>query len=220
MRKPTFIARQGRRPSGLLGYIVASIMASETAPENEVTLDLLGLEDGDRVLEIGCGHGATLKKAAGKAKGLQLDGIDFSEVMLRVARRRNRVLMAANRLALIHGDSAHLPYGNDRFDKVFSVHTIYFWARPVLYMREILRVLAPGGRFVLGFRPGEDPAFSAAFPASIYNFRPAAKIEAMLRDSGFCSVCRQSRDLNGKTMAWILACKPAVRSTHNDQGAL
>jgi hypothetical protein len=53
MRKPLFIARQGRRPVGLFGHIVARVMARETAPENARTLDLLDLRTGDRVLEVG-----------------------------------------------------------------------------------------------------------------------------------------------------------------------
>jgi hypothetical protein len=41
MRKPRFIAEQDRKPSGLLGQIVARVMAKETAGENDLALDLL-----------------------------------------------------------------------------------------------------------------------------------------------------------------------------------
>jgi hypothetical protein len=40
MRKPRFIGKQGRKPSGLLGRIVAHVMAKETAGENEFALEL------------------------------------------------------------------------------------------------------------------------------------------------------------------------------------
>jgi len=60
MRKPLFIAKQGRKPSGLLGQIVARVTAKETAGANEIALQLLQLQPDDAVLEIGSGHGETL----------------------------------------------------------------------------------------------------------------------------------------------------------------
>ena len=51
MRKPEFIARQSRRPTGLLGAIVARVMARETRPENERALHLLDLADGDSFID-------------------------------------------------------------------------------------------------------------------------------------------------------------------------
>jgi len=57
MRKPLFIAKQGRKPSGLLGQIVARVTAKETAGANEIALQLLQLQPDDAVLEIGSGHG-------------------------------------------------------------------------------------------------------------------------------------------------------------------
>ena len=87
MRKPQFIAKQGRKPSGLLGRIVAHIMAKETAGENAVALKLLQLQPEDAVLEIGSGHGETLARAANVVSRGLLRGIDFSPVMHRHAMR-------------------------------------------------------------------------------------------------------------------------------------
>jgi SAM-dependent methyltransferase len=218
MRKPLFIARQGRRPTGLLGHIVARVMARETAPENARTLDLLDLRAGDRVLEIGCGHGRTLREAADRAVDIMATGIDFSEVMIRVARRWNRRLIAAERAQIDRGDSAALPYADHAFTKVYAVHTIYFWERPTAHLREIFRVLAPGGRFVLGFRPGDDPSFSAQCPAEVYHIRSAAEIEGMVAACGFECVWTEARRVNGHAMAWTIARKSVgeVRLGHAD----
>ena len=89
MRRPEFIARQARRPSGWLGGIIGRIMAFETADANQVAFDLLELHARDCVLEIGFGHGATLRKAASVVTAGFIAGIDHSEIMLRTAKRGN-----------------------------------------------------------------------------------------------------------------------------------
>src|SRR3954453_23106254 len=61
MRKPRFIAEQGRKPSGLLGQIVARVMAKQTADANDFAPKLLQLRPDDALLEIGSGHGDTLE---------------------------------------------------------------------------------------------------------------------------------------------------------------
>ncbi len=210
MRKPEFIGRQGRRPSGPLGYIVAMIMAGETATENMLTLDILGLEPGEAILEIGCGHGATLREAARRDNTVTLTGVDFSDVMLRVARHRNRKLIGWGRIQLDHGDSADLPYLDASFDKAYTMHTIYFWQKPELHLREVLRVLRPGGSFVLGCRSGKDAAMTANYPTSVYHFRSNDEIEALFKFSGFEAVNCQTRDAAGRSISWVNAQKPTL----------
>jgi SAM-dependent methyltransferase len=188
MRKPLFIAKQGRKPSGLLGQIVARVMAKETADENDVALALLQLRPEDAVLEIGCGHGETLAKAANVVSRGFLCGIDFSPVMFGHATRRHRRLVAEKRIEFHLGSSDRLPFDDQSFDKVFAVHTIYFWKTPLDHLAEARRVLKPGGRFVLGFRPAEDAGFRATYPGEIYHIRPEAEIAQLAGDAGFEAV--------------------------------
>lgn len=122
MKKPDFIARQGRRPSGLLGHIVAAGPSRKAA--------------------------WTLKPA----------------------------------------NAASLPSGDESFDKAYCVHTICFWANLEEHLREVLRLLRPRRRFVLGFRPHEDPKAVAPFPSSIYRFPTVAEAQTALKLSGFAVV--------------------------------
>ena len=64
MRRPEFIARQSGHPQGLLGRLIARIMALETATPNRRALQLLEFDENSRVLEVGFGHGRTLGRAA------------------------------------------------------------------------------------------------------------------------------------------------------------
>jgi hypothetical protein len=64
MRRPEFIARQSSRPRGLVGRLLGHVMAIETASLNSQALELLGLQPSDRLLEVGFGHGRTIRLAA------------------------------------------------------------------------------------------------------------------------------------------------------------
>ena len=127
MRRPHFIAAQSRCPSGWLGWLIGSLMARETAAANDAVLAVLDLVETDRVLDVGFGHGRTVEQAAAAATRGRVAGIDLSEEMLRLASRRCRRLVAEGRVELRRGDAAALPYPAQAFDKVLSVHTLYFW---------------------------------------------------------------------------------------------
>lgn len=207
MRRSSLIARQGRRPSGLLGHIVGRIMARETHAANLIALDVLALSPTDDVLEVGFGHGRTLAEAALLVTEGRLAGVDPSEVMLRIARGRNAASLKTGRMELKLGVSEHLPWPVDSFDKAYAVHTIYFWPRPARDLQEIHRVLRPGGRLVIGYRPGEDAGFARDFPADIYNIRSIAEIESLVSGAGFSGVETLSKLVERGRLAWTVATK-------------
>ena len=184
MRRPEFIARQSHCPTGLLGRLIGYIMSAETATANEEALTLLDLQPSDRLLEVGFGHGRTIERAATALATGFIAGIDLSEEMVRMAERRCRHLSPQGKVALMVGDSDHLPFPDQHFDKALSVHTVYFWADPGAHLREIRRVLADGGRLVLGFHSMEDKR-AADFPASVYTFYTVEEVGGLLEASGF-----------------------------------
>ena len=185
MRRPEFIARQSSHPTGMLGWIIGNIMSHETAALNAAVLDVLELEPTDRVLEVGFGHGRTVKAAAEVVTEGLVAGIDVSETMAHMARRRCRRFIDQGRVQLKVGDSSRLPFADRSFDKAYSVHTIYFWADPVAHLREIHRVLKPGARLAIGLRPPGADTGSGDFPDSIYTFYSTAAVRDLLTQSGF-----------------------------------
>ena len=187
MRRPLFIARQACRPSGLVGRALLRLMEWETSHLNQEALDALALVAEERVLEVGYGHGRTVAAAAACAPGALLAGIDVSEDAARFAARRCRAAIATGRVDLRVGDSAALPWPDGAFDKALSVHTLYFWPEPGRDLREVRRVLRPGGRFVLAFRERTEDAV-ATFPPQIYRFYSTADVIALLTTAGFSAV--------------------------------
>lgn len=208
MTKPEFIARQSRRPTGLLGAIVARVMARETRPENDRALELLDLEESDRLIDIGCGHGETLFAADRMVRLGSSAGVDFSEVMLRRARVRNREAVWDTRITLHHTDTASLPFDANRFDKALSVHTIYFWPDPAAHLAEAFRVLHPGGRFVLCYRSTADRPAVEGFPDTVYRFPSVQETEEALRLVGFDQPETLTANLGGRLIHWTIALKP------------
>lgn len=92
----------------------------------------------DRFLDVGCGPGAALEHAA--ATGAQVAGVDPSPSM--VSRASKRVPTADVRV----GSAEDLPFPDDHFTVVVNVASFHHWADRDAGLREILRVLTPGGR--------------------------------------------------------------------------
>lgn len=207
MKRSTLLARQGRMPTGLLGQIVARIMARETHAANLIALEALELAPEDRVLEVGFGHGRTLATAAKIVTKGRLAGVDPSDVMLRIARKRNAAAIRAGRMELKPGMSAHLPLADAVFNKALAVHTIYFWQHPERDLAEIHRVLAPGGRLVLGFRSSEDETFVQSFPPEIYHIRSLAEVERLVASAGFADVRTVSRRMGKAVVNFLTTSK-------------
>lgn len=89
-----------------------------------------------------------------------------------------------------------------------AMHTLYFWRSPESHFREVARVLRPGGRFVVGFRPADDRAVTSQFPASVYTFRETEEVEALLLKAGFDPISDRVRcDQTGKSMVWLKALR-------------
>jgi ubiquinone/menaquinone biosynthesis C-methylase UbiE len=184
MRRPNFIAKHARNARGLLGRIIAFIMARETWSQNLRAMDVLGINQSDHILDLGCGHGRSLAELASRAPMGHVVGADPSELMVEIASQRNRTLIEAGRVDVVPATAESLPFADDFFDKVLCVHVLYFWKNPDVPLREIARVLKPGGRLGLLFRTKADPAAVASFPPEIYRFPALAEVVAALEQAG------------------------------------
>jgi ubiquinone/menaquinone biosynthesis C-methylase UbiE len=160
-------------------------MAAETASLNLQALELLALRTSDHVLEIGFGHGKTLGLAAARVPQGFVAGVDISEAMVGMAHQRCKKAIRRGLIEVKLGDSSSLPFPDDSFDKVLCIHTLYFWRNSVQDLREICRVLKPGGRFVLGFRAKSHPGWTAEFPETVYTFYSTEEVCSLLKSAEF-----------------------------------
>ena len=106
-------------------------------------VERLDLRPGDRVLEIGCGHGV----AAGYVleRGARLTAIDRSPKMIEAASRRNARFVEAGTAEFLVAHLEDLDLGDRRFDRIFAVRVGLFHREPERARALAERWLAPGG---------------------------------------------------------------------------
>jgi ubiquinone/menaquinone biosynthesis C-methylase UbiE len=149
----TFTTRQFGNPSGLFGKFIGNGMAKRNIYHAQWTVSLLDIQPQQRVLEIGFGPGVSTQIVAEKASQGFVAGIDHSQTMIQAASQRNAKAIQTGRMELKQGEVGSLPYPDESFDIVLSLHSIYFWQNPVECLREIKRVLRPDGRLAITIQP-------------------------------------------------------------------
>jgi ubiquinone/menaquinone biosynthesis C-methylase UbiE len=116
----------------------------------EIARDLLPEFRGARqMLDVGCGPGQVTLFLAESLPGTEVTGVDIAPTMIELARGHAARSPAASRVRFEVADVAHLPFADATFDVVASTGSIKHWPDQAAALREIHRVLAPGGRVLL-----------------------------------------------------------------------
>jgi arsenite methyltransferase len=157
----------GREGAQALGYDPALIDAADPGLLASFCgvgnpFSLFPIAPGSAVLDVGCGAGFDMfvaAKLAGRSGTVQ--GVDLTEAMVEQARDNLRTAGIAN-AEVLQVDSEVLPYGNDSFDAVISNGVLNLSPEKELLLREINRVLRPGGTFGLA-----DVVLEQALPADL-----------------------------------------------------
>jgi ubiquinone/menaquinone biosynthesis C-methylase UbiE len=139
------------RPRGLLGKLGGIIMARANRTIAARAIELLDIRSNDRVLEVGFGPGVGVQLLAGKVSSGRVAGVDISEEMVEQAMVRNADGVEAGQVELRRGSVESLPFANETFDKALAINSMQVWPDAVAGLREIRRVIKPGGRVALGF---------------------------------------------------------------------
>ncbi len=174
---------QHRCPKGPLGRIVGERMVVQHEPETRWTIAMLAIKPADTLLEIGFGAGKAIELAASQAIDGYVAGIDLSATMVRAAKRRNARAVKAGNVNLLQGNVASLPFADQQFDKVWSIHTLYFWWNSLASLREIYRVLKLNGVVMLTLSPGEVDSSDRTIPLILQE-----QVMPRMKQVGFTSV--------------------------------
>jgi ubiquinone/menaquinone biosynthesis C-methylase UbiE len=181
------LAHQLARPSGLPGRFMGRTLDRVNSRVNQIALDQLSLDPGDRLLDVGFGGGLLMREALARVPGIFVTGIDVSHPMLARAEKLFRDGIRSGRVEIREADVAAIPYADGRFDKAAAINTMHFWSRPGLGLSELRRVLVPGGLLVIAVRP-RDFLERIRFTKYGYVAYDTAELERLLRTAGFESI--------------------------------
>ena len=162
-------------------------------------VDSLAVQPGDRILEVGCGHGVAVSLMCEKLDGGRVTAIDRSAKMIAMASRRNADHVAAGRATFLTASLHEADLGGARFDKVLAVHVAAFVrGRPARELDIVAGCLADGGTLHLVDQPLR--ADQAA--------RSAETAAAVLADHGFAVAEVRVEDLAAARIVGVVA-RPA-----------
>lgn len=191
------------KPEGVLGWLAGQIMAVRNRERSEFVLSLLDLMPEDRVLEIGFGPGMDIQRASRMAG--YVAGVDHSSLMVSQATHRNGAAVREGRVKLELGTAgSQLPFPDGHFNKVFAINSAQFWKDLPAAMKEISRVLKPGGAVALGIQPRKKNATDEQA------FQVAAAFMNAIKKAGFIEARCESRKMNPVATACALGVKSQV----------
>lgn len=144
-----YLGSQVRKPSKWVGRPFASMMNESHSQLTEWGLSHVSVGGQSTILDVGCGGGRTINTLAGKAAGGKIYGIDYAKGSVAASRAYNKELIAAGRVEIQEGTVSNLPFPADQFDLVTAIETQYYWPNLPGDMREIQRVLRPGGKLMI-----------------------------------------------------------------------
>ena len=199
-----FLAQFGK-PEGFWGIVAGKKMvyALSNRQRNAWTVSLLNIQPGDRVLEIGFGPGLGIEQIARITTKGFVAGIDHSDVMVRMASNRNAKAIREGRVELRPGSVSALQLFDQPFTKILAINTIQFWDNPVERLRELRRLLVPGGIIAITFQTRTRGATEETAQAM------GQEIASALSQSGFDQVQVETLRIKPVAAVCVLGVKPS-----------
>jgi ubiquinone/menaquinone biosynthesis C-methylase UbiE len=172
---------QFHHPTGAGGRVAGWIMGrrSSNVARNRWAVQLLDIQSTDRVIELGCGPGVAVAAVTARATRGLVVGVDHSQVMIRQAGRRNRAAIQSGRVRLVNMPVERLSISDGPFDAALAVNTVGMWPDPTTRLRELGKLLRPGGRIALVSQPRCPGATAATSEAA------ANELAALLAEAGY-----------------------------------
>ncbi len=180
---------QCMKPHGEDGVETIKNMNENHQPISEFAFKCVDVGTNDRILDIGCGGGVNIEKFL-KLTDNNVDGIDYSDVSVKESAKRNQKAIGDKRCRIIQADVSKMPIDDEVYDLVSAFETIYFWPDIENTFKEVLRIIKPGGQFMIaqgtdGNHPDDEKWLNSVEGMTVYT---ASELEKYLLNAGFGSV--------------------------------
>jgi SAM-dependent methyltransferase len=144
-----YLVNQVRKPTKWVGRLFLWMMNMSHSGVTDWGLKHVEIEEHFTILDVGCGGGRTIQKLAALAATRTVYGVDYAAGSVAASSARNAQLIQAGRVEITRAAVSQLPFAADKFDLVTAVETQYYWPDLVNDMREVRRVLKPGGTLIV-----------------------------------------------------------------------
>ena len=180
-----FFSRQAGHPSGWFGrWVMSRIFDKGNAELNQMMKDSLQVQKSDRILELGPGTGKMISEISLGLDGGCIEGIEISETMATMARKRNAKAIAGGRVVIHSGNFDTFSFQDNTYDAICTCNTIYFWPDPLFTLRKARALLKAAGKMIIAF---EDDTSLEKKPIStdVFKIYSQKDVEELLKKSGF-----------------------------------
>jgi ubiquinone/menaquinone biosynthesis C-methylase UbiE len=187
--------------AGVAGLVAALSMAFGRTGDARLAAALSGLGPGDEVVDIGCGPGVAVRYAA--RVGAIVTGVDPAPVMLRVAKLLTR---QRAKVRYVEGAAEAIPLPEGSASVVWSIATVHHWSDIDAGLREVRRVLLPGGRLVAMERRAEPGA--QGHGSHGWTNEQATTFADRCREHGFTDVRLERATIGRRSTVSVVASAP------------
>ena len=175
-------------PRGSVGRIIAWLMPLGHEPIYKRVSEVLDLQPEDDLLDVACGAGYFLKRYAHHVNSIA--GLDYSDVMVNMATKKHKKRIAAGTAEIVHGEASQLPWEVNSFSVATSMGSIFAFPKPLESLKEIYRVLRPGGRAVISIEYNAEDGKDHSKDIEKYGMGiwTEDEVRNMMRDAGFTDI--------------------------------
>lgn len=199
------LVENAAKPKGFWGRMMIRSMNKNHAALTEWGLNHIEFERDYNVLDVGCGGGRTILNLCDKIGNGKVFGVDYSELCVKNSKALNQKNILCGKVKIMRASVSSLPFISDTFNAVTAVETYYFWPDKLNDLKEIYRVIKPGGKLLLVFemlKTDEDP-FKWERVEKTANIKAVGEneIHKILSDAGYIKINTYTK----KGTTWLCA---------------
>ena len=175
-------------PRGLAGRLTLMVMNIGHKSIYSNVARVLELQPEDDLLEVACGNGHFLKKYASQVHSVA--GLDLSELAVKMATKKHRARIKAGTAEFVQGEASQLPWEDNRFSVVTTMGSFIVFPKPLESLKEMYRVLRPGGRVVVSIEWNAEDGLDHTKEVTEYGMWlwREDEVRAMMEEAGFSDI--------------------------------